>query len=250
MKFLEFNQFVKYLQLLMAYSEKYIVKNLLSHSEEFHDYYNSERKKIHAEIIWECNKKLPKGINFRTSKLRGKHYVYLRKVPPAPINALKIAHELQHIVHHSIGVPSVGVKDVKYDYLSSAINSCVHDLLVNRDLIEYGFDLYDEYLDERKTNRATLTKIRKEPVDKLSLLHWAFNYAASILDYEFVLSEYDIEADYSYFEWFESRYPNTSVLARKIKEIVDTIGYDTDDKLRTFFIKIIEEFGLKGIIFL
>ncbi|NEN25563.1 hypothetical protein G3O08_18890 [Cryomorpha ignava] len=181
----------------MTYSEKYIVENLIKYSEEFRNYYNSERQKIQSEIIWKRDKKLRQGINFRTTQIDDKHYIYLRNVPPSPINASKIAHELQHIVHRSIGIPSVGFKEMKYDYLSSAINSCIHDLLVNRDIIEYEFDLYDDYLEERKESRAALKTIIKEPTDKLELLHWAFNYASSILDYEFMLREYDIDEDHT-----------------------------------------------------
>ena len=135
----------------------------------------------------ECQLYLPVGINFRTSQINDKHFIYLRRIPPITDDALKIAHELQHVLHSDNGMPSLGVKEKKYDFFASAINSSIHDL----------FD--------------------SEPKDELTLLKWSFNYASSKLDYEFIKSEYEYDDD-SYYKWFEAKYPKTTEKSIKIKK--------------------------------
>ena len=135
---------------------------------------------------------------------------------------------------------------MRFNNLCSSINSCIHDLLVNKDLIEFDFDLCSDYVKERNESKLQLTRFAHEPNNKLDILHWAFNYTSSKLDFDFIKSMYEFEDD-SYFIWFEEKYPKTTEISEKIKTVIENIGIDSNDKVKRVLITLVDEFKLGNI---
>jgi len=233
------------------FSEETVVKKLIEKFEEFSSYYKNERAKIKSEIIWVKTDKLAKGITARTTSVDGKRYIYIRKLPYSFSDAQLIAHELQHIVHDDHNkVPGVGTyQGGSIHDLSSAINSSVHDQLVNRDLIKYDFDICTEFEDEIVTSKKDLATIKNEPDNDFGITHWAVNYASKKIDYDFVTNEYEFE-DSSFFDWFNERYPNVLERSNQIYSALKQIDLDSNDSMKNYFSWILLEYNLGKHIFL
>lgn len=189
---------------------------------------------------------LPIGIDYRTSQINNKEYIYLRRIPPLISDALKIAHEIQHVVHRSENIPSIGTPYIQYNNLTSCINSCLHDILVNRDLLLYKFDLCEDFIKEVNDDKKQLVNIHNEPTDYLATLHFAFNYYSKKLDFEFITKEYEYD-DISFFDWFENRYPNITELAKRIENIIPSIDNIKKENIGILLQQIINEFNLQNL---
>jgi len=228
------------------YPEEIVIKFLISNSPEFKAYYEAERDKITIPITWVRKLDLPEGIDYRTSEINKKQFIYLRRIPPNIKDSLKIAHELQHVIHREQGIPLLGVLNANFENLSSAFNSCIHDLLVNRDLLKYDFDLCDDFEQEIVESKRQLEKISQEPTEFFELLRWAVNYASKQLDYSFIISEYDYQDD-TFFRWFDRRYPRTAMESFKIVTAINKIGIKSTESIITNFDWFISEYKLSRI---
>lgn len=131
-----------------TFPEDIVIGELLRSSKEFLTFYQRERGKIAGTVIWAQDLSLPKGIDYRSTRLpTGAQVIRLRRVPASLEDTMKIAHELQHLVLDTEGFPLTGAPP-EFETVSSTLNSMVHDPLVDQRLKAYGFDLWHDYQSE------------------------------------------------------------------------------------------------------
>jgi hypothetical protein len=229
--------------------EDFVIGELLRSSKEFLAFYRAERGKIVKPVHWAQDLSLPPGVDYRCTKLQtGAQVIRLRRVPAILADAMKIAHELQHLILDSEGFPCTGAK-AQFETMSSALNSMVHDPLVDSRLQTYSFDLWDDYETELKETFRQLRANPTSPSDHLGRMHWIFNYVGKVLYWELTSSKAD--KDNNKFQlWFDARYPDVAKEALKLLALVRNIGYDTPEKQTALFEEIIRKYNLDGVVFL
>lgn len=229
------------------YPEKYVLKEILGQSETFIKYYEIERPKIRDTVKWVEDKSLPAGIDYRSTRLpRGEEVIRLRNVPATEKDSTKIAHELQHLVMDYEGFPCTGARD-EYETISSALNSIVHDLIVNERLMRYGFDLKEDFKREIEEDVRQLKKQKESPKDRIGRFHWACNYVSKVLDYNLIFRNESCNDD-EFFNFFRDKYPDIVEESSEMQRIIKEIGYDTPEKQYRMFREIISTYNLQGII--
>jgi hypothetical protein len=229
--------------------ESHAIGTLLQSSAEFAAYYHAERYNIQGEVLWARDTSLPAGIDYRNTMVGpGVHVVRLRRLPAVLSDAMKIAHELHHLVLDSAGFPRTGAPPAS-EILSSSLNSMVHDPLVNSALRVYGFDPLDDYQTELRETLRQLRKRRRAPTQHTDRVHWILNYVGKALDWKEISAHTDGGAD-MFRLWFDKRYPDLARDARELLEVVETIGYDTPARQRTLFKTIIRRYGLESWVFI
>jgi len=232
-----------------TYPEDFVIAELLQSSKEFFLFYQNERIKIINSVLWAHDLSLPIGINYRATKLdTGDFVIRLKNIPPILKDAVKIAHELQHCVDDTKGFHHVGFRERKYENLSSALNSMIHDPNVNLNLRRYGFDLSQEYERELKETLYQLKAIPPEPTDHLGRVHWVINYAGHILERESSLNKEVAKMDNRFESWFEQNYPKVASEGRYLLELIRDIGFDTPQKQFILFNRVIQQYSLKRYI--
>ena len=236
-----------------TYPEKFVIGELIRSSKEFRGFYEAERKKIIKPIYWAEDLRLPRGIDFRTTRLKNDdqeiQIIRLRRVPCTIKDSMNIAHELQHIILDIEGFITTGVMDRRFESVSSSLNSMLHDPIVNSRLRNYGFDLLNNYLEEEKESIRQLKTIPAPPYDNLSRSHWIFNYAGKILEWE-VGSYQTGKNDNKFRRMFDEKYPDISEEGRKLVALIKEVDYDTPEKQAVLFKKIITMYNLDHIVFL
>ena len=232
-----------------TFAEKFVVAELLRSSKEFAAFYKSERSKITTSVYWARDSSLPVGIDYRCTRLPdGTQVIRLRRIPAVPEDAMRVAHELQHLVLDSEGFPCTGAKP-QYETISSSLNSMIHDPLVDARLLEYGFDLLKEYEAEVQEALNQLGDRPVSPSGHLERVHWMFNYVSKILDWR-LLRDATGKDSSEFQSWFDRRYPDIVEDARGLLALIDDIGYDTPERQVELLGRIVQRYGLEGIVFL
>lgn len=222
---------------------------LLASSKKFLAFYQAERGKIGKEVHWAQDSSLPVGIDYRSTRLQtGMQVIRLRRVPAVASDAMKIAHELGHLLLDAEGFPATGAER-QFETISSALNSMLHDPLVDSRLQIYGFDLWGEYQNELTETFRQLASSPAEPSGRVDRAHWAFNYAAKILDWELASHERGVSSN-EFQSWFDSRYPAIAQEGQRLLALVREVGYDSPEKQTALFKEIIRRYRLDRLVFL
>jgi len=232
-----------------TFPEEFVIGELLQTASEFQRFYREERKKIVGRIYWAQDSTLPKGIDYRNTRIEAGEQIIqvilLRRVPASLEDAFKIAHELEHLVLDTEGFPSTGVFNPCYESLSSALNSMVADLIVDQRLQKYGFDLRADYEAEAAESLRQLERVPRPPAGRLDRTHWIFNYVAKVLYWELL----DTREEHCGFQaWFDGKFPDTASRAKKLLARVKRVGYDTPEKQKRLFQEIIRRYKLERIL--
>jgi hypothetical protein len=232
-----------------TFDEAFVISSIVDSSIEFRTYYSAERVGIPGSVYWARDDSLPPGIDYRSTTLpAGQQVIRLRRVPAVPSDALKIAHELHHLVLIAQGFPSTG-GPVGSETVSSSLNSMLHDPLVNRALRQYGFDLMHDYRTEVRSTLRQLRKQPREPQHHLGRVHWMLNYVGKALEWKVASADSDAHTD-PFRPYFDARYPRLAKEARDLLALVQTLGYDTPAAQSSLFEAIIHTFHLAGTVFL
>jgi hypothetical protein len=235
-----------------TFPEEQVVSGLLQSCPEFRAFYELERGKIQSPLYWAKDISLRQGIDFRMSRAKSEsrmiHVIRLRRVPPSTRDAFKIAHELEHVVLDGEGFPSTypKVPDTDVDYLSSALNSMVHDPIVNSRLRGYGLDPRKDYENEEAEWRHQLSG-ESAPTARIDRLRWMVYYVADILEWQVAYDSPDLDGGESE-SWFDGHFPDIAAEGRELLARVAAEGYDTPGKQRTLFEGIIREYDIDRII--
>lgn len=232
-----------------TFPEDLVISDLLKSSKEFQAFYQAERRKIVKPVCWAQDLSLPEGIDYRSTTLATNDQIVqvirLRNIPVHVEEALKIAHELEHLILVEEGFPRTGVSSKNFETVSSTLNSMVADPLVSSRLQRYGFDLWEDYQREIKEDLRQLEKRPNIPLQRLDRLIWIFNYAGKMLDWELVGTS---KGQNEFQVWFDSRYPEIAERGKKLIAMVKRIGYETPEKQTRLFKEIIRRHKLEGIV--
>jgi len=198
---------------------------LLEGSDAFGRYYADVRSQL-PDFVVVHDPVLPIGIRARTTRSGGTSYLRVR-TPVCPLeDARLIAHELGHLLQDKQGFPAVG--GLNDHQAAAALNSAVHDPLIDASLEEHGFDCSADRLAEIEESRRQLSKIAAAPSDLAGKAHWIANCLGHLLDQHVLGKEPTVS---EFLEWFELRYPTIAVEARKLANEVISIGFDTPDTM-------------------
>ncbi len=229
----------------MKHPEATVTDPLCECSEAFREFYESERTKIRIPFEWVHDLNLPRGIDYRVTWLdSGDVLIRLRRIPPEPRDAVKVAHELAHILIDLQGFPTTGAAD-QFRNLSSAVNSMVHDPLVCKILLPYKFNLSADMEREREESKTQLKDHGAPPTAVHGKLLWAVNYVGCILESE-AIGYQATDSARAFCDWFDTSYPSVLPTVRDLHRLVRKTGYSTPREMRLLFQRIIHKYRLKG----
>ena len=233
-----------------VFPEELAVGELLKISKKFRSFYFSERGKVTDPIFWAQDFSLPPGVDFSCTKLNTRELIIrFRKIPARSEDAIKVAHELQHLILSAEGFPGVAFKDSRFEHISSSMGSMVLDPLVNARLKTHGFNLRKDYEAELKETASQLANFPQPPTNRFDKILWTFNYTANLLDWE-TASQKINQGNDEFHKWFDKQYPK---IARKAWDLffkIKETGYDTPEKLVKVFSEIIREYKLEKSVFI
>lgn len=208
----------------------------------FRLFYNAERPKIRGPILWRENYPfMHSTAHCMAFSHDPRIVIFLKRIPPQPGDAEKIAHELGHAALFRAGFTSVvATTKMTLDSLASGLNSMLQDPLIARRLRPYGFGDPAPVL-------ATLDGFKdQQPRDPFNLFVLAAWFTLLSFEYR-EMTDQALPADRE--QAFERRYPNAYAAAARIRRIVaDAGGYDTPDQHRAIYRRVIREFKLQEVI--
>ncbi len=234
-----------------AFSEEDVLRKLLKSSRKFRVFYEAERKKIDGPVVWVKDIYFPEGIGFRRTLMgRGEKIIHLRNVPPDAKEAADIARELEHFVLDTDGFPKAGAAEEEYKRVSSALNSMIHDPVVDSRLRSYKFKLKEGHQKELKEFMEALRRrndLESSSLEDVDRVRWVFNFTARLLDAE-LMSDSSGKDFVEFQQWLDGRFPEISAEARKLFVKVKTIGFDTPDRQFALMEEIIKTYKLEDYI--
>ena len=246
--FREIKDFMLFGKNCRDFPEKFALGKLLKSSRNFQRFYSAERPKIQGEIHWIEDPSLPRGIKYRntTYKIReGEEIRLIRSPLQFPIRStddMIIAHELMHIIIEREGFLSVGFRDQRFESLASSLSSMVNDLVVDKRLKLYDFDLKRNTKKETRENYRNLRN-KTSPSEMIDKLLWAFNYEGNVLNW-YMVYEDEPNKENHFKLWFDQEYSDIAQIGSEIDEIVARNGYETPEKTKALFQEIISQYDL------
>jgi len=197
---------------------------IIAESEAFRRYYSEIRPQLSGFVVAH-DSSLPVGVRARITRVNGMKYLRLRTSVCPPEDAALIAHEMGHLLQDEQGFPCVG--GLNDHPAAAALNSALHDPLIDAMLNSYGFDLTKDQAAETKENIRQLSSIRNAPIDAAGRAHWIANCLGHLLT-QHVLGSTSAHSDF--LKWFSERYPEITIEASSIAIKVISIGFDTPEK--------------------
>jgi len=244
-----------------TYSEEDVVKQLISSSPAFKNYYETERESI-GEILWIISnkdveltsgfQKGQKGKALRYGKKTDiKKIIILEQIPPSLDDLFLVAHEMTHFLIAKKGFPSIAARlpnDLDDNekqqrmHLASSMATMFHDPLCDSLLERYGIvyeDAYREYVLSVLEDRKNV----EEPASNTYLAYiYAFQYVLTNLHNDTMVSDNVCLEKYNKF--YESKFPNITEEGKFILDLIGISGYDTPEKLAFLYQDIINSMGL------
>lgn len=235
------------------FPEELVLGDLLKHSEAFRAFYQEKRDKITQEVNWAQDPRMPEGITARSTRIVSQpdgqsiQIVRLRQVPALVDDAFRVAHELEHFVLNAEGFPVTGCCDFAYENLSSALNSMLHDPLVDSRLQKYKFDLKAHHEAEVAEHIRQLEGLTRSPARRLDRTRWVFYYVENALYWELLIADGERN---KFQEWLDARYPDIASIGQKLLTRIKRIGFDTPEKQTQLFQEIVRRYKLDNFVFI
>ena len=247
-----------------TYSEEDVVKQLISSSPAFKNYYETERESI-GEILWIISNKdveltsgFQKGQKGKAlwygKKTDIKKIIILEQIPPSLDDLFLVAHEMTHFLIAKKGFPSIAARlpnDLDDNekqqrmHLASSMATMIHDPLCDSLLERYGIvyeDAYREYVLSVLENR----KNDEEPASNTYLAHkYVFQYALTNLHSDTMASDNVYLEKYNKF--YEDKFPNITKKGKFILYLIEVYGFDTPNNLTLLYNDILNSMGLSEI---
>ena len=160
---------------------------------------------------------------------------------PAKISdAPTIAHEIAHVIAKDEGYPFIGhypgCVDREVIYLCKNLGEMIHDPLVIKKLLSYGFNLQKEYADDCVEGIKAIKKINKSGIERIRV---TFFFTQLLLEQDLIFED-ETNPCYEYIQKLGAEYPDIMAKSREIYRYINQIGYDTPRKVRIIFDKIFE----------
>lgn len=232
------------LQGITYYDEKYFFKDVMT-DKRFNDYYESNRFKIDNSLITGTIENLGASMSYGICPIKQNKYAWFilnNKISPIQKSkALEAAHELQHIINHYNGYPSVGFKE---EYIENNNTPCknisdmLNDPMVNSEILKYGFDM-KAYFDKAD-------KVQIPAIETYSG-HEKNTYIITLcvkryLDYKNIEPNINIE-DIAFIKYCKEKYTSLEIYWLQIITWVRQIGYQTKESASLILNKTMELLG-------
>lgn len=226
-------------------SESDVLAQVIAGSPDFRAFYEAERPRICSRLVWVQDWSLPVGVDFRVTHFAGDtHYIRLRRLPALSQDAPWIAHELIHVLMDEEGFPTLGTS-MRFESLAAALSSMVADLVVEKRLASFGFDVSAQHIRELAESLRQLEPIHSEPTGSLTRLLWAANYAGHLL----AAQPFGEPAELSRLrQLISTRFPQVAARAEELIDRVRRVGFDTPEQQSRLFSDIIDIYGLSAIL--
>ncbi|WP_368263394.1 YecA family protein [Clostridium disporicum] len=231
------------------YDEKYFFQNL-NENESFKKYYECNRSKVNEFIITGVVENLGASMSYGTYPYKPDKELWFilnnKESQVEKFKSLDAAHEIQHIINHYNGYPSVGFKE---QYLGNPnmpcrnISDMLNDPMVNREILKYGFDMRSYF------DRADIIQI---PIIETFSGHEKNTFIITIcvkryLDYKNINPTIDIN-DIAFINHCKSKYNSLEKYWLQIISWINQVGYENRDSAAIIFEKTIELLGYKEYI--
>lgn len=222
-----------------CFSEKYFFKDVIT-DNSFRNYYKSNKDKINSDIITGTSNNL--GASMSYGIYEDRWFILNDKISPVQkFKALEAAHELQHIINHYNGYPSVSFKK---EYMGNNnipcknISDMLNDPMVNGEIMKYGFDMKSYF---EKADRIQI------PAIETFIGHEKKTFIITLcvkryLDYKNIDPNIRIE-DISFIKYCKEKYSSLEVFWLQIISWIRQIGYKTKESADLILNKTIELLG-------
>ncbi len=247
-----------------TYAEDDVVKQLISSSPAFKDFYDTERESI-GKIYWiKSNEDVESILGYRRGQ-RGKMYyltgktglnklIVLDQIPPSLDDEFVVAHEMGHFLFLNKNFPGIGPhlpngiendEKNKRMRLASSMSTMIHDPLCNSLLNKYGISYGNMYRDYILSVLENWRNVEEPAPNTYSAHTSVFEYVLSNLHDTTIISERDCLEKYNKF--FESKFPNITEDGKFILDLIKINGYDTPEKLTFLYQDIINSMELGAV---
>ncbi|MBM2832718.1 MAG: hypothetical protein HW414_1770 [Dehalococcoidia bacterium] len=223
-----------------------VIRELMTPSQEFRAFYDSERRKIETPVRWALDSGLPKGVDYMARRYdNGEQLILLRKIPELPDEAFPIAHELQHLLMDREGFISmcaVRPREETYEAMAVAVNGMTQDPVANARLRVFGFDLKKAYEGLASSGRKDFGALNVADPDRIMWLQWVFQTVEFMLEYQVAFGTWPDK------RWVKtikrSRYPDLITDVGELTGFMLRAGLETPGKQRAVVHNIIAKYAL------
>jgi len=226
--------------------EKSVVTGLLTTSQPFAAFYNSQRAKMPTKITWVVGGAFESGMQAYTYLQT--NTVHLRQLPPFPNDAFIIAHELSGFLLQAQGFPILVPKPGSPNprdaaLISGALNTMLWTPLRDALLSDYGFNLGQQYSLYVKPFFDPTD--RPQPTDEADKFEKLYFYVQMVIYWEDVLGN---EAPSEFQRVFDQAYPSLADQGHYTIAKIRTYAYDSPQKMKAFYSDILVASNLDSII--
>ncbi len=246
-----------------TYPGELILEDLYKKSKEFRAFYDSEKDKLPRNIFWlKADPAIASSLSYSIgqkgrfarsiTKRKTDHLLILDDIPPKVGDIFVVAHELMHCIVFSEGYPGVGVTKTEgippehqraNAVIAAKLTSMIHDILVDSRLINYGFDVSD-LLKAKYSGHIVLYKGESEAsLDRINTLLTLFEFVLANLQGKMILDE-DKTCYNHYRDSFKEIFPNITKEGDTLTDMIESIGYDTPEKMEVLLQEIMKKYRL------
>jgi hypothetical protein len=199
-----------------------------------------------TEITWVVGGDFASGVQAYTYLQT--NTVHLRQLPPFPNDAFIIAHELSGFLLLAQGFPILEPKPQSANprdaaLISGALNTMLWTPLRDSLLSDYGFDLGQQYSLYVKPFFDSTN--RPQPTDEADKFEKLYFYVQMVIYWEDVLGN---EAPSEFQSVFEQSYSTLADRGNYTIAKIRTYGYDSPQKMKSFYLDILPASKLDSII--
>jgi hypothetical protein len=232
-------------QHLDYFDENYAFKDLFTHDDKFRSFYLQRRELINKPVFYVKNNFRKSRASFGTVGNIG--YFITTKYSQVPISeSIHIAHEIEHLVLLSSGFKVVGYKSPEHNQgrIHNFFNDMIYDPKVNKELINFGFDLesYLELADEIQI--GTIGDKSNNPDDLLLAMTL---YVKRTLDHRNLNPQIKPE-EIKFNKWIEKNYPQLIRTSKHILNIIERNGTDSPQETQKTLVRIIGYLNLNHLL--
>lgn len=226
------------------YAEKDALKILLSESDVFQRYYDEFRPQVPYNLRWVTGTTLEPGVRAAVSRQLENRLAFIEHSPPlTKSDARLIAHEIHHLILDLRGFPFVG--SVANDKFHTVINSILQDPIVERQLLELGFDVMHDYLLKVEVSKSQIGAFETLP-SGITRTRWIFNCAYHYFCWEAISPNHQQQSPI--LDWLFERFPDIVKPANRFIKLLDKIQFDTPDKMYSAMRIITQDFKLGHLV--
>ena len=220
----------------------YVLSNLKQRSVTMAQYLDAVPREI-IDLVWIfVNPQL--GANMRSLAGFGHFSIVVKQIPIAEDDFFDFAHEIGHIVLGGMNYPLAEVisGDMKQMSLASILVNTIMDPLVNRRVVQFGFDL-TEYI--RKGIRIQAPGIKSIPHNNTKDRHFLRCLCIEkILEWRLL----NIPFENAFLPLFQQYHPDEYAFASGFVESLDIPRLDDPQYVRAELSRLIIENQMQGIL--